>query len=914
MKSQLNKYRQYTISDFSLNTSIFKEYLQFCEKNNLIMEKKYIMENLIRTLKFKENLGNEKVLVELKNLCILVIIFSDFEIELLFNLEYFNPDIQKKIFLELENYLNNNDKENSDEMKEYINNKYNFWKLKLQNKYFISKSEVKDAILLETEVNESIEKLTNYLNSNKDNYKDKKKNEKLLILKIIYELSLYYFFKNDIENAYNFLNTLINYYNDYIQIYKIDNSKEHKLFYFDIDKVKYLNKYIQKNILQNNSKIINIMKETNKDLKNNEINNDFFIMDDITQYNNIINEDYQKYKNEIDKTNADYLGKLTLSNENSLNLCELNNKNCVNSLLDCLKIAEFLIDGILENFNFKKIGKNFVNSLKDKAELKIQNINKKEESDMQYVIKEITYYNYMLQLIESMINNEEKLSKTFLKDLSEYITNNTLTGNLKLSGIIHCNMINFSHNLKILKQYFNGFSRFFEEKTSVYKKETINQIEFITKVVNLLYIINEEKNKLNFPLDKEIKIIDIEEKLFLEFINIFIYWINCEDNTKEKEEDKKKEFKKMKKNLKYKPSINIIYILIESLKNLEFLKILKVLISNVLEFVIKRKHLNVTENNSELYDYLDETKHKIFNINTLLDGIIKNIKVIVDDHTYYVNFKVNFKESKNTEKCILKNDYLNFYIKVLFQLLKKIDEKIYKYESIQKINEINANDNIKDLNEKLSDIINEDNKENEYFEDIIDNKKYEFLFSFFNIIEVNSLKRDSEIKIAIINGINYFQIFLSNFKIEYMKNDLMTDISKIKKNYDNFKSLLNQDILYQLIFCLTNQKRFLEGLILIQYTKKFDDTLAYKLLQYACEKNDFINIESFKFIWKMVLFEYLSNFFYKNNNYDALEKIKSLIKRVSNHQFFKGHPLRKHFKIVNFINFFDYLNNIKYNF
>ena len=872
------------------------------------------MENLIRTLKFKENLGNEKVLVELKNLCILVIIFSDFEIELLFNLEYFNPDIQKKIFLELENYLNNNDKENSDEMKEYINNKYNFWKLKLQNKYFISKSEVKDAILLETEVNESIEKLTNYLNSNKDNYKDKKKNEKLLILKIIYELSLYYFFKNDIENAYNFLNTLINYYNDYIQIYKIDNSKEHKLFYFDIDKVKYLNKYIQKNILQNNSKIINIMKETNKDLKNNEINNDFFIMDDITQYNNIINEDYQKYKNEIDKTNADYLGKLTLSNENSLNLCELNNKNCVNSLLDCLKIAEFLIDGILENFNFKKIGKNFVNSLKDKAELKIQNINKKEESDMQYVIKEITYYNYMLQLIESMINNEEKLSKTFLKDLSEYITNNTLTGNLKLSGIIHCNMINFSHNLKILKQYFNGFSRFFEEKTSVYKKETINQIEFITKVVNLLYIINEEKNKLNFPLDKEIKIIDIEEKLFLEFINIFIYWINCEDNTKEKEEDKKKEFKKMKKNLKYKPSINIIYILIESLKNLEFLKILKVLISNVLEFVIKRKHLNVTENNSELYDYLDETKHKIFNINTLLDGIIKHIKVIVDDHTYYVNFKVNFKESKNTEKCILKNDYLNFYIKVLFQLLKKIDEKIYKYESIQKINEINANDNIKDLNEKLSDIINEDNKENEYFEDIIDNKKYEFLFSFFNIIEVNSLKRDSEIKIAIINGINYFQIFLSNFKIEYMKNDLMTDISKIKKNYDNFKSLLNQDILYQLIFCLTNQKRFLEGLILIQYTKKFDDTLAYKLLQYACEKNDFINIESFKFIWKMVLFEYLSNFFYKNNNYDALEKIKSLIKRVSNHQFFKGHPLRKHFKIVNFINFFDYLNNIKYNF
>ena len=88
--------------------------------------------------------------------------------------------------------------------------------------------------------------------------------------------------------------------------------------------------------------------------------------------------------------------------------------------------------------------------------------------------------------------------------------------------------------------------------------------------------------------------------------------------------------------------------------------------------------------------------------------------------------------------------------------------------------------------------------------------------------------------------------------------------------------------------------------------------MAYKLLKNICEKNEFIKIECFKYIWKMCLFEYLANYFYNSNNHDALAKIKTLIKRVSNHQFFKGHLLRKNFKIVNFLDFLDYLNNIKY--
>ena len=912
MKAQLNKYRQYTISDYLLNPNKFIEYLEFCKKYHLKKEKKYIMDNLFLTLQFKESCGNAKLLSELKKLCVFLIIYSDFEIELLFDLEHFYPNTHKKIFIEIDSYLNiNNNDPNYNEIKTYIGYKYNFWILKLQNKYFISGIEAKNYVVGENEILESIEKLNNYINIPKDNTKKLEQSEQLFILKIYYELSLYYYFKDNINNAANYLKILINNYNEYISTYNIDiNSKEHKLIYFDIEKVKYLYNYLTEKEASNsiiNNDII---------MDDNNIDNIFFSEEDISCYNKVLDEDCDKYKNEINKVKNDYMKQLSLSNESALNSCEINNKNCTSSLLNCLNISGYLIDISLKNYDFYKDATNFIESLKAKAENKIKaNSNKKEESDLQYVKKELSYYGTLIQIIENLINNEDKLHKNFLKNLSQFIIDYTLTGNLKLSGLIHSNIINFSHNLKMINKYFEGFTQFFKDKKSVYKKETINQIEFITIIVELFYTITEQKNKINFPLEKEI-VIDIKQELHVNLINIFIYWLSCDDNNSNntKDDAKKKETKKIKKTLRYNPSVNIIFILIESLKNLEFLKILKVIISNVLEFIVNKKHLNDTENSSELFDYIYEIKPKLFKINNLLDGVLRNVKVIVEEQVYYINFKINFKESPNENSYMIKNEHLFCYISTLFKLLRIINDKIYKFESIKKITEIKSKNNIQDLNERLDYIINEDNKDSENSNDIINNIKNNFLLYFYYIIENNIFKIEKEVKLGIMCGINYLNLYMQNFKNMYMKNDLIADISKIKKNYDTFKALLNQDILYQLILCLIKQKRYLEGVILLQYTKKFDSIVAYKLLQYTCEKNDIINIENFRFIWKIVLFEYLANYFYKNNNYNALTRIKKLIKRVSNHQFFKGHPFRRHFKIVNFLNFLDYLNNNKFNF
>ena len=880
MKSQLNKYRQYTISDYLINTKKFKDYLNFCLEHNLKNEKKYLMDNLLRHLLLKENCGKPKLLSELRKLCTFIIIFSDFEIELFFQVNYlvFNPQIQKKIFFEVNEYLNNNESLNEEE-KTYINNKYYFWMLKLTNQNFSSINEIKDTILVEKEVRESINNLITYINNIDDVlYDNKKQNEQLFIIKILYELGLYFYFKNEEKNSYKFLNSLINYYNKYIQKYSADiNNDENKIFYFDIQDVKALVTYYENK--KNKNKESNMVIERNE----NTINNiNIFNDEDIINCERIVNEDFDKYKSEINKAENDYKDLCQRSNLDSLNEIDYNNKNCINTLLSCLKISEFLTYKSSEDYTFYKTAYDYINLLQNKLDNKIKsNTNRKEDTDLQYIKKEIVYLINLLDLIDKVNNKKERLDKSFLNNLADYIIANTLTGNLRLSGMIHSYIINFNLNIKRTGSYFSNFVKFFEDKTQVYKDETIKQIVFLDKIVKIFHEINDKKNKLSFPFDKEV-IVNFEENFHIELLQIFLYWLSPNDESQSNK----------KNDLKYPPSTNILFIIIESIKNLEFLKILKVIYSIILKFLINFKLMNNLEFNSDLSEAIYETKPKLLRVNNLFDDTIKGFVVLVDDASHSINIKLNFKEIKNINELNIKKESINFYINILFNFVQNIEKKIKKIEYNPK-SKIHSDEN---------------------FSEIISYKKYQFLFSFFYAREINMVnnKNNSEFKKAIVNSINYFTYLINNYKIGFMKLDLMNDNIKFKKHYEAFKSLIDQDILYQLILCFFQEKKFLESIILIQYSKKFDKNIAFILLKNLCEKNDSINLDNFKFIWKMPLFEYLSNFYAKMNNNEAINKINVLIKRISNHQFFKGHQVRKKFKILNFFNFLDYLNSIKY--
>ena len=889
MKSQLNKYRQYTIADYLINTSKFKDYLNFCLEHNLKNEKKYLMDNILRNLQLKENSEKPKILTELRYLATLIIIFSDFEVELLFQINYliFNPESQKKIFLEVQDYLNKNtdEKINSD-IKRYINNKYYFWMLKLANQNFSSVNEIKETILIDKEVKENVDNLVKYLNEiNINNFDNKKQNEQSFIIKIHYELSLYFYFKNEHNKAYKLLNSLVNYYDKYINTYVTDIKNDEKnIFYFDIKNVKELIKYYEINDNQpENDMYI--------DISDNQ-NNNIFTEEDIINYENIINEDLNKYENEIENAKKNFKEKLQISNSTSLKEIDYNNKNSINSFINCLKISEFLCYKSSEDYFYYNFAYDYINSFQNKLDEKIKiNNNRKDENDLQYIKGELFFLVDLLYLIDKVNNRNEKLDKTFFNNLADFISNKRLTANLRLSGLLHSFIINFNHNVKRICSYFSGFVQFFGDKSLYYNEETVNQIIFIDKIMKIIHDIVDKKNEPNFSLEKGATI-TFDESFHLRLIKIFLFWLSPKEDLSESEDQKKAINKKFKKkNLKYSPSINILFILIESLQNWEFLKIIKKIYSNVLKIVINYKNLKNLDFGSDLLESIYQIKPKIFKVNTLFDDVIRGLKIIVDEIIYNINIQLIFKEKEKKEEYGIKEENINLYIKTLFNLTIKIEQKIQKIEK---------------------NMLSKDRRSQSVGE-IIDAKKNKFLFSYFYSKEINLSKNNTEIKAAIINGIDFFNYNINNFRINYMKLDLMNDNIKLKKYYETFKLIIEQDALYQIIICFIKEKKFLESIILIQYSKKFDKKLAFKLLKNMFEKNDFINLDNLKFILKISLFEYLANYYSQNNNYEAINKINALIKRISNHQYFKGHSIRKHFKIMNFFNFLDYLNNVKYN-
>ena len=159
MKTELENFRKYKISDFLINTKKLKDYSEYCKKKNLISEKKSIIDRIIKTLQDKNNSQNTNIITEYQNLCALAIIFSDFEVELFFEIEHFNPELQKTIFLQTISYCYDRQKESQN----YISSKFQYWMLKMKNYNYVSLTETK-GLILEAEIKESIESLKKCFN------------------------------------------------------------------------------------------------------------------------------------------------------------------------------------------------------------------------------------------------------------------------------------------------------------------------------------------------------------------------------------------------------------------------------------------------------------------------------------------------------------------------------------------------------------------------------------------------------------------------------------------------------------------------------------------------------------------------------------------------------------------------------
>ena len=892
MKTELENFRKYSLSDFLVNTKKFKDYLEYCKKKNIISEKKDIIDRIIKTLQDKENSQNANIITGYQNLCALAIIFSDFEVELFFEIEHFNLDLQKTIFLQTINYCYDRQKESQN----YISSKFQYWMLKIKNHSYVSLIENKN-LINEDEINESIESLKKCFNQELFNHIED--NVKILYLKIIYELGIYYYFNNNYQESIKYL--------VFLEKNMKTFSNLQKYLYFELNSITNLLSYLNKNIDNHDNKDDNDIID-NKCNKNDDIlidTNDVNLLssdnDETINTNEIMNEDYNNYLSEIKQTKDEILSVI----DKKMNLSEDINKKGYIYLLKYLKISEYLFHITFDNFNnYNELNK-FVNQLKNIIEDKINKVKTKEENDYyQYLNKELLYHSILLQILDSMVNNQKQLPKDFIINLSNIIIKNTFTDNISISGLIHSSIINFDTEYKIIYRYFNKFVEFFQGTNSPFKKEIINQAIFIARIISVFFIILDSKAKINSLGEKEI-IVNIEKELHVNIINIFLFWLEKEI----KNDDNKKE-------LKYPPSINIIYILIETLKILDFLKIYKIIVLGVLEFLLNKKHAKENanqisgdeKNEEDINEFVKHIKQKIFKISTLSEEELRQNKKIINNENLYYSIKVNFVEAKGKDKYILNSNdnNIDFYIDKLFEIVELIENKIREYE----------NRNYGDIVLEEQNIKSKDNLKLASYSKL--SEKKDFLYSFCKVLECENKNVNVNINkisnfLLIKKGINYMISSMNDVKIKNMKIDINNNQGQINRVYELFKKNLNQEVLSQLILCFIKNNLFLESIVLIQYSKLFNNNFEYKIIKAFYEQKKSIDNICFKYIWKITYFEFFANIFSKNNDKENLEKIKRIVKKIGNHRFFKEHPLRKHFKIINFFNFLEYLNSISFN-
>ena len=785
MKNDSESIKKYNLSDLLVNTRKFKDYLDLCKKKNLLSEKKSLMEELIKNLQEKKISQNALALTEYLNNCAFAIIFSDFEVELFFEIPHFNPDLQKNIFFQTINYCCDRQRD----LESYISTKFQFWILKMKNSNFAKITEGRE-VVSDVEVQESIESLKKC--ANQDIFNKSEDKVQILYLKAVYELGVYYYFNNDFEEA--------NKYFKFIDKNLKNFQDKQKLFYFDEKSISNLLKYINKN-----NKIEEGMPP------NPEKN--IFELEDVSD---IINEDYQKYKNEIENVKEETI----MKNTNEL---DESKKEKLGGILKYLKISEYLFHLTFENFNNYDRLKNYLSILKEIPNKKLNNY-KEENIYVKYIKKEISYHSILFQIIESLINKSTELPESFIINLSNIIQQNNFTDDISLSGMIHSSLINFESSYKIIYKYFNDFVEFLNEiKSENNNKEIINQIVFIARIMSVIYIILDSKSKINSLGEKEI-IINIEKELHVNIINIFLFWL---ENDKEKNE------------LKYDKNLNIIYILIETMKKVEYLKIYKIIVLAVLEYLINNKNIknknNSKDNNKSILinninDYIKQLKPKIFKLSTLSEEELKYNKKEINSENLYFSIKVNFIETKEKEKDnnILKQIELNydFYINKLFELIELIEDQIkqYEYESHTQM-PVEQNSNCQNFSMSI-------------YPNILIKK--DFLYSFYKMIETTNIDKKKIGNILLIKkGIDYINNDLAIVKFNYMKNDLLNNSNyDINKIYELFKKNINQEILSKIILTLIKNNLILESIVLVQYSKSFNQNLEYALIRafYDSEK------------------------------------------------------------------------------
>ncbi len=435
---------------------------------------------------------------------------------------------------------------------------------------------------------------------------------------------------------------------------------------------------------------------------------------------------------------------------------------------------------------------------------------------------------------------------------------------------------------------------FFQKSSSADMIEKVNQISLFNAILKIL----------NFSIEKntENQSIIIENENHSEIINLIFYSL-----------------KQMKENVIVKKQ-TVLYMLIKTIKNLDYLKMLKIIFLGAYKFLQEKiflansnktnKDISLLNNNifyDEIYEKINQSNFNYLSIETLINENTNS------ENSKLRNKTIFFKEDSKNSYGYFKMEDSEFFEEKLFELIKKCENKIIEFshfspkEIMQRKINILFFENFSNLfyysnNITLKNSISNQNKD----------KENSFKKNEKKRIQIENLYMKNESKI-IVNFQNlvkefvqYFKICFKDFKIKYFNYDMFrnSNLILVDELYRVFKENIDQNILMKLIYLFYLKGRNLDSCILFQYIKEADYDIIYRLLQKKPENHSLHKLE---FIWKIPYYEILANTYYKLKKDNFLDSLKHLMRRTSNHQIFKDHPLRKHFKIINLMKYLDYL-------
>lgn len=303
---------------------------------------------------------------------------------------------------------------------------------------------------------------------------------------------------------------------------------------------------------------------------------------------------------------------------------------------------------------------------------------------------------------------------------------------------------------------------------------------------------------------------------------------------------------------------NILFVLIKTIKNASFLSVLKIIYLAIFKFLIDKSE------------------------------ILKNTNDVISESISFINpntFKIECLYLESKEK-VLEN----------LNLQCKEDNKVYNFTA----------ENLYKLQSLIFRLINKCEKKIVLFSKFSED---EFLQRRINLTFFNNryiTLNESEI---ITEYVRYYKCWFEDIKVKFFQLDLIQNLSNVNSLYQEFKERMDETNLMRFCFLLYKTGKILEACILLQYSKKLDYDLAFNLL-----KKDYMNFttNNLEYIFKITFFELLAHLYYENGKNEHLKVIKSMILRTSNHQIFKKHALRKHFKIINFIKFIENLQALSF--